>query len=302
MGKLKYFFAELRAPFLTVTIIPVIAGAVLAHRTGTQFDAIYFSCVLAAFIFLHLGTNVLNDYFDHINGTDKINKKFIPPFTGGSRLIQSKALKPKEVLAEGIILFLAAALLFIPLIIKFGAPLAAVLVFSLIAGIFYTAPPFKWAHLGLGEILIFLSFGPLMTVTSYYAQGGAGFLKPLLLSLPLGFLAAAIVDINEFPDYIADKKTGKKNLVVRLGVKYGRITYIVMIAGAYISIIAAVVLKAAPLAMLAALLTLPLAIKAVVVLNKNYNKPEKLVPACGITIVTHLLTGLLIIGAVAFFK
>ncbi len=292
---------ELRAPFLTVTIIPVIAGAVLAHRAGAAFNPGIFAFTMAAFIFLHLGTNVLNDYFDHMNGTDRVNKKFIPPFTGGSRLIQAKVLKPAEVLAEGIILFLLGILFFIPLILKFGAPVAAVLAFSLVAGVFYTAPPFKWAHLGAGEILIFISFGPLMVITSYLTQGGGSLLAPALISLPIGMLAAAIVDINEFPDFEADKRTGKKNLVVRLGVKNGRATYIIMNVLAFAAIIAAVALKAVPFAVIAGLLALPVAAKAVSILVKNYKSPAKLAPACGMTILAHLLTGVIIILALAFF-
>lgn len=302
MANIKNLLIELRAPFLTVTIVPVIAGAVLAHRSGAAFNAQYFVFTLLAFIFLHLGTNVLNDYFDHLNGTDKVNKKFIPPFTGGSRMIQSKALKPVEVLVEGSLLMAAGAAFFIPLILKSGVPMAGVLAFALVAGVFYTAAPFKWAHLGLGEILIFASFGPLMVITSFYIQGGRDFLLPALISIPLGMLTAAIVDINEFPDFEADKKTGKKNLVVRLGVKNGRATYVIMVALAYLVITAAVLLKAAPLPVLAGLITLPLALKATALLIKHYNKPARLAPACGMTILTHLLTGLILIGVLAFYK
>lgn len=293
---------ELRAPFLTVTILPVIAGAVIAARAGAVFSWKYFILTMLAFICLHLGTNVLNDYFDHLSGTDKANKKFIPPFTGGSRMIQTKAMKPAEVLAEGSLLMAAGAAFFVPLIMKAGAPMAAVLAFALVAGIFYVAPPFKWAHLGLGEILIFICFGPLMVITSYYIQGGSDFLLPALISIPLGMLSAAIVDINEFPDFEADKKTGKKNLVVRLGVKNGRSTYYLMVAFAYIAIIITAVLKAAPLPVLAGLLTLPVALKAVSLLAAYYNKPAKLAPACGITVINHLVTGIVLILVMVFFK
>lgn len=297
MKKIINYVMELRAPFLTVTVIPVIAGAAIACRHGAHFDATNFALVLFAFIFFHLGTNVFNDYFDHVNGTDNVNTKFIPPFTGGSRLIQNGVLSARSVFIEGALLFTAGTMLFVPLIIKFGSSAAIVLAFSLIAGIFYTAPPFKWAHLGLGELMIFISFGPLMVLTSFFMQGGRDLAAPLLISVAIGLLAAAIVDINQFPDYDADMMTGKNNLIVRLGPKNGKITYIAMVIGAFVAILAAVVARYAPASALLSLLAVPVAVKAVIELNRNYDKPDKLAPACGMTILTHLLVGIIIILA-----
>lgn len=293
--KIKIYIQELRAPFLTVTIIPVIIGTLLAKQEGINFKLSEFIFILFGFVFLHLGTNVINDFFDYINGTDNINKNFISPFTGGSRLIQQKILDPKEILIESIILYIFGIIFFIPLIIKFKLSIILVLFFSLIAGIFYTAPPFKWAHLGLGEFLIFLCFGPLMVVTSYYVQGGSNFLLSFLISLPIGLLAASIIDINEFPDYIADKQTGKRNIIVRMGTEKGKFTYLFMVLVSYFLILAFVYLKYLSYAGLIILLILPVSIKAINVLFKHHNSPEKLAPACGMTILSHFLTGLVII-------
>lgn len=302
MNKFRALLVELRAPFLTVTIIPVLAGTALAASHGRAIDPVNFWLVLAGFAFLHLGTNVLNDYFDWKNGTDNINKKFIPPFTGGSRLIQAKVLKPRAVLIQGLLLFAAATAFFIPLIHAKGIELFWVLLFSLVAGGFYTAPPFKWAHLGFGEVLIFISFGPLMALTAYYVQAGSVNQAALAMSLLPGMLAASIVDINEFPDHDADKKTGKANLIVRLGRKAGRYTYYIMISAAYASVIAAVALKLLPAPALFSLLGLPVSIKASAVLFSNYDKPQKLAPACGMTIIAHLVSGLALAAAIYFTK
>ena len=301
MNKIKSMIIELRAPFLTVTILPVLIGTALAHRAGVKIDIAAFWLIMSGFIFLHLGTNVLNDYFDWKNGTDNVNKKFISPFTGGSRLIQANVLKPRVVLIEGLAMFIVATALFIPLIHSRGIILFWVLLFSLVAGGFYTAPPFKWAHKGFGELLIFASFGPLMVATSYYILTGTVTSAVLAASILPGLLAASVVDINEFPDHDADKKTGKANLIVRLGTRRGKYSYFIMIVLAYISVVAAVMVRLLPVTALFALLALPFSINASLVLARYHDKPAKLAPACGMTIIAHLV-GALAIAVVLYIK
>lgn len=297
MNKIKALALETRAPFLTVTIIPVLLGTVVAVKTGAPFNEIIFLAVLAGFIFLHLGTNVLNDYFDDINGTDRINKEFIFPFTGGSRLIQTGVLKPKEVLAEAVILFVLGSLLLFYVSYFKGLYILILLGVSLLAGIFYTAPPFKWAHRGLGEFFIFLGFGPIMVSGAYYAIAGNVSPAIFMVSIPIGLLASAIVDINQFPDYEADKETGKRNIVVRLGRKNGIIFYAITVLIAYLIIVMAVILKMIPVWSLISFIGMVFSLRAIGELNKNLNKPLKLAPACGMTIVSHLITGLSLIIA-----
>ncbi|MCE5300231.1 MAG: 1,4-dihydroxy-2-naphthoate octaprenyltransferase [Spirochaetia bacterium] len=297
MNKIRAFALETRAPFLTVTIIPVLLGTVMAAQSGGKIDRLIFTAILAGFIFLHLGTNVLNDYFDDVNGTDRINKQFIPPFSGGSRLIQSGVLTSKEVLVEAIVLFISGSLLLAAVSYFRGTYLFIILGMSLFAGVFYTAPPFKWAHRGLGEIFIFLGFGPIMVTGAYYAFTGNVSFAALALSVPVGLLASAIVDINQFPDYEADRETGKRNLVVRLGRKNGMMFYAGMVILAYSMIAAAVIMRVITVWSLLSLVGLVPSLKAIILLKDNFDKPTELAPACGMTIVSHLITGIMLIIA-----
>lgn len=302
MNKIKALMLETRAPFLTVTILPVIIGTGLAFRAGLGFNVVYFLLSLFGWIFMHLGTNVLNDYYDDINGTDRVNEDGVFPFTGGSRMIQNGLLKPKEVFWEAIIFFVLSALCLAPVMIKAGIPAVVLFVFAFISGYFYVAPPFKWAHRGLGEILIFMGFGPVITMGSYLAQGGTiADLHVFVVSIVSGLMAAAIVDINEFPDYEADKQTGKNNIVVRLGRKTARFTYILMTAVAYGALVASVKQGYISVWALAGLLGIPVTIKALSELMKNYENPKLLAKACGMTIISHLLLALPVAVA-AFLK
>lgn len=300
MNKVKALLIELRAPFLSASVLPVLLGTAAAKAAGMVIDIKEFMFVLVGFIFIHLGTNVFNDYFDNLNGTDKVNEEFVFPFTGGSRLIQSGILKPAEVLIEGIIMFLLSALFFIPLIIAHGNVILALYAFAVISGAFYVAPPFKWAHLGMGEVLIFLNFGPVIVCTSYFIHSGTLALAPLLLAIPAGLLVTAIVDMNEFPDYEADKKTGKKNLVVRMGKEISRYVYLVIICLAYLSLVIAVIFEAAPLPALISLITIPFSAAAFRELMINFGIPKKLTKACGLTILAQIIFTLILTATIWF--
>lgn len=302
ISKLKALALETRAPFLTVTIVPVVLGSSMSAAAGAGFNAAVFLLMLFGFVFLHVGTNVLNDYFDDKNGTDRKNTEFVFPFTGGSRLIQSGILKPSEVLVESIVFFAAGILLIGSASVALKSPfIVGVLAFALVSGVFYTAPPFKWAHRGLGEILIAINFGPVMVCAAYYAQAGGVVTGQVLAASVLpGLLAAAIVDINEFPDFQADKSTGKHNLIVRLGREKGRLLYYLTTGTAYLSVIAAVIAGILPPVFIVSLLGLPFTIKASAVLWKNYGDSKALAPACAMTVLAHLVSGVAVIAGVFF--
>jgi len=130
---------------------------------------------------------------------------------------------------------------------------------GVISGYFYVT---QLATRGIGELVVGLNFGPLMVLGSYYVQNQSLLLRPLLASVPVGFLITAILWINEIPDYTADKAVAKKTLVVRLGRKRGADLYAIIVLAAYAWTVVMVVLKLMPLASLIVLVTLPLAMKS----------------------------------------
>ena len=100
---------------------------------------------------------------------------------------------------------------------------------GILLGMFYSTPPFSFQSKGLGELVILLAFGPLLTFGTCYVLTGIIAFKFFLIGIPLGILATLIIWINEFSDYEADKKTGKNNLVVKLGLKKARNGYVFLI-------------------------------------------------------------------------
>lgn len=298
------FFAwlvVLRAPFLSATLVPIaVAGAWAAYKDPEPFRwGVFGLCALGA-VLLHLCGNTFNDYFDHKSGADEANTEYFLPFSGGSRSIELGLITEKGLLRLSIALLLAAvgvggALLALtgPMLIAFGAAGAA-------AGFFYTAPPLRLvARRGLGELTIFLAFGPLMTAGTVFALTGAVTTADFVVGIPLGLLTAAILWINEFPDAVSDEKTGKITLVVALGKEKARIGYVMLLAAAFIAVGVMVAMKMIPVLALAVLLVVPLAWKATVTAFKHF-QDRSLVKANAGTIQIHALAGILMALGIAF--
>lgn len=292
MGRVKLYFAELRAPFFTASVVPVVLGAVIAWAKCGQFRWGWFLLTLIGGMALHAGANVANDYYDHISGSDDINKEFVRPFTGGSRMIQNGLMTPREVLIEALVLYAIAIPIGVYFIIVRGPLILLLGVIGALSGFFYSAPPFKLVHRGVGEIFIGLNFGVLMTLGAYYVQAGSFAWEPVVASLPVALLIMAILYINEFQDYSADKAVGKRHWVVRLGKERAVWGFTLIMALTYLSIVAGVAARVLTPWALIALLTIPLALKAVTVARKNFGDSQALSPANAATIGAHLTTGI----------
>lgn len=301
-SKLESWIIELRAPFLTGTLVSIFLGTAIAWTRNSAFNPGYFLLALLGGIFLHLGANISNDYFDHKSGNDEINKEFIRPFSGGSRTIQLGLLSPKEVLAGALLFYASATLIGVYFAFTVGAFVLILGLFGLFSGLFYTAPFLNWAGRGIGEILVGINFGALMTLGAYYVQTGILALEPLAASIPISLLIVTILYINEFPDYTADKAVGKNNWVVRLGKDKAVYGYVALVLGAYIFVVLNAVLWITPPQVLLALIPLPLAIAGIRHTFKFHSETSKLAPANALTIAFHFLTSLLISCGYLLYK
>lgn len=227
----------LRAPFFTATLAPVLLGAAVAANelpVGSSFPWGIFWWALFGALAAHAGTNLANDYGDHLTGNDRSNRT-PSPFNGGSRVIQAGLLPPWKILTAALAAF--ALCIYCGLTINreiSGAyfalsPLLVIGLIGVLLGIFYSLGPQQLSYHGLGEPAIAIGFGPVMVMGSHYVltagQGGWSWLAPLLSSIPLGLLVMLIVWINQFQDVPADQKTGKWNQVVRLAGRDGSYDY-----------------------------------------------------------------------------
>ena len=196
-------------PFtLTATISPVIVGTAIAAYAGTfhpvTFLVTFFSC-----LFLQIGTNYFNEYFDYRYGLDHAGS------LGAMTVIFREEMTAGQVLGGGIACFVIAALLGLYLIFTIGPVIILFGLAGMVIAYFYSARPFKFSSRGLGDILVFIAMGFLMTWGSYYVQIPHWSWAAFAASIPVGFLVTAILNMNNVRDYQDDLAVAKRTLPVR---------------------------------------------------------------------------------------
>ena len=289
MGIFVYLRAS-RLPFLTGSLFPVVVATALAYVTGHTWNFLFFGLTMLGVGALQVGANLINDYYDSF-GSDPLNRNFTP-FSGGSRVIQDGKMSPGQVKILAYLMLGLGAVCGLGLI-YLGRPWVALVgLLGLGAALFYSARPLQLMSGGLGEIIIFLAFGPLLTWGAYYVQTGEFTLLGAAVSLPLAFLITAIIWINEFPDLAADLAAGKHHLVARLGLKTSRWVYGALMLAPFVSLFVLIEIFHLPDLIVAALLPLPLALRAVRLVFRTPPTDPEFVPAQALTIQTHFLTGL----------
>ena len=293
MTKIFTWLVIMRLPFLTATFVPLFVGAAVANFMDYDVSWSLLGLTILGGSFLHIGTNTANDYFDHTSGTDEANYNYMVPYSGGSRSIQMGLISAKGMLTVSLVSFALSAVVGVPLILRAGINILWLGLIGFVSGFFYTAPPFRFAsRKGLGELLIGLNFGPLMVVGSALVQTQEVLPEALLAGIPIGLLVAAIVYVNEFPDHDGDKATGKDTLIVVFGPEKARMGYVLLVAGAFISIAVMALIGTFPMLSLIALPAVYFGIRAIQTLYQYYND-RLLLPANAGTINMHLVTGLL---------
>ncbi len=283
-------------------MVPVILGSVFAWYHTDSFIWVKFSLTMVAALLIHIGTNLANDYFDHLSGCDEQNST-PTPFSGGSRVIQEGLILPKRVLYAAILSFCLGG--GIGLYLNYLSQGNVVLILGLIGvflGFFYTAKPLQIGYGSLGELAVGIGFGPLLVLGAYYVQAQNLPLGVFLISIPIGILITLVLLINEFPDYNSDKAVAKKTVVVILGKKKAIVLYSILLASIYLCLTYLTVAKVLPKACLITFLSLPLALKALKIAWKNFDKIEELLPANILTIKLHLIVGLLMVSGLLFVK
>ena len=293
----KKWLVAARLPFLTASVMPALAAtaACLWAEGSVRWGLAALSVGGVAVI--QAGANLANDYFDHLSGTDPANRH-ATHFSGGSRVIQEGILSARAILAAALLCLAAGAACGVYLWLATpGHTLLWIGLAGVAIGWFYTAPPLRLSHHGLGELSIFLAFGVLPVMGVEWVQRGLLTLEIGWAGVPAGLLVAAILVVNEFPDVEADAAAGKRHLVVRLGRRRAVALYEVLVLGAYAAVAAGVVLGWMPVYACAVVAVAPLSWRAVRVLRAHHNDVRAMLPAQAATIAQQAIFLLLLAGA-----
>jgi len=224
MTSVSKWVAGARPRTLAAAIAPVLVATAFA---GSQWSPLRASLALIVSLALQIGVNYANDYSDGIRGTDDSR-------IGPVRLTASGLAKPGAVKAAAAISFLVAAFAGLALASLTTWWLILVGALSINAAWGYTGGNKPYGYKGLGEVAVFLFFGVVATVGSYFAQTEKINLQVFIISIPMGALACAILAINNLRDRAQDEIVGKKTVAVRLGDTGARRLYIALLLSAHL--------------------------------------------------------------------
>jgi 1,4-dihydroxy-2-naphthoate polyprenyltransferase len=241
---------------LPAAVAPVLVGTALAATEGT-FKVLTFVAALLGALFIQVGTNLSNDYSDARRGADTEDR------LGPVRVTAGGLVPPRQVLVATYVAFGLAVLAGSYLIATAGWELLAVGAASILAGVLYTGGPRPYGYEGLGEVFVFLFFGVVAVTGSYYAQVERLEWEALVLAVPVGLLAAAILVVNNVRDLETDRRAGKRTLAVRLGRERTRVLYVAMVAAAFVTAQLPWLLGSLSPWLLLTLLAIPLAVPVV---------------------------------------
>ena len=180
---LKRYFLATRPPFLLASLVPALIGLATAYAGGIMINGIMALLTIVGAVLTHAGANVLNDYYDALNGTDDQNRERLYPFTGGSRFIQNGVLTRKETAAFGLLLLALSMLLGLVLWQHSGNGLLIIGLTGLLIAWAYSAPPLALNSRGLGELSIAVAFGLMIVMGSDSVQRGSFDSLPLLAAI-----------------------------------------------------------------------------------------------------------------------
>lgn len=174
-------------------------------------------------LFIQIGTNLANDYFDFKKGTDSHAR------LGPTRVTQSGLVTPAAVRNATIFVFSLAFIIGIYLVFRGGWPIVAIGLLSILFGVLYTATPYALAYNGLADFFVLIFFGPVAVGGTYYVQTLTINWPVIIVGLAPGLIAVAILTINNLRDIKSDRIAGRKTLAVRFGAGFAKTEYVTAI-------------------------------------------------------------------------
>jgi len=224
MANASTWIAGARPRTLPAAIAPVVVATSLADKESNTIAALL---ALAVSLALQIGVNYANDYSDGIRGTD--NERI-----GPLRITASGLATPTQVKSAAFISFGVAAIAGLALAISSSWWLIAVGALSIAAAWGYTGGKNPYGYMGLGELFVFIFFGLVATIGTFYVQTDRITGESILAGVIVGFLACAILVINNIRDRAKDEVVGKRTLAVRLGDKRSRVFYTALVTLPYL--------------------------------------------------------------------
>ena len=221
-ARLNVWILASRPKTLGAAVSPVVIGTAMAYSYGLVNWFAGISALLCS-IFIQIGTNFANDYFDYIKGTDTEER------IGPTRATQAGLVKPESMKLAFIFMFFLSAIFGLYLVSLGGLPIIIIGLLSIISGILYTGGPYPLGYNGLGDLFVLIFFGYVAVGGTFYIHTNEINSIVILAGTAPGLFSTAILTVNNLRDIATDTKTGKRTLAVRFGIKFARFEYLVSI-------------------------------------------------------------------------
>lgn len=226
---LRVWISAVRIATLPTAVSPVVVGSAIAWKDGV-FSLPIAAAAAGGALFIQIGTNLFNDYADFQKGADTERR------VGPARACAKGWLSSTEILVATAGSFLVASILGVYLLVSAGWPVVAIGTASIAAAIAYTGGPYPLAYVGLGDVFVFIFFGLIAVMGTYFVQAETLTYSSLAAAVPVGLLATAVIVVNNLRDRHTDAEAKKRTLAVRFGARFSRRQYSVLIIGAYSSV------------------------------------------------------------------
>ena len=207
-----------RPKTLWAGVAPVLVGSAMAFADG-HFSFAVCAATVFTVLMIQVGTNYANDYYDFVKGADT-ETRLGPVRATQAGLVSAAAMRRAFLLVFGLALVMGLYLAW-----RGGTAIIVIGLASIACGILYTAGPWPLAYLGLGDLFVLLFFGPVAVAGTYYLQANQIHSTVIMAGLSPGLISTALLTINNIRDYSTDTIAGKKTLVVRWGLTFGRAEY-----------------------------------------------------------------------------
>lgn len=216
-----------RPKTLPAGMVPVLAAGAIAWGSG-YFHAIALLAALLGSMLIQIGTNFANDLFDYKKNADTADR------IGPVRVTQAGLVTPRQMALATMMIFSAATVAGIYLVYRGGWPIVMIGLISITCGVLYTAGRWALGYIGLGDLFVFVFYGPVALAGTYYVQALDISNEIIMAGIPFGMISTSILVVNNLRDMENDRICGKKTLAVRLGKRFSQIEYTVLLVGAAI--------------------------------------------------------------------
>jgi 1,4-dihydroxy-2-naphthoate octaprenyltransferase len=217
VNKVTSILLATRPKTLTAAVVPIAVALGYLQRSSVSFEYWPLGLALFATIFIQIGTNFINDWADFKKGADSESR------IGPKRATQQGWLSEKTVLFLGVLAFLIAMAIGVPIVLHGGVPILIIGLVSVVFGYAYTAGPFPLAYLGLGELFVIIFFGLVAVAGSVFLVSHQWLIDAFVLGIEVGLLSTSLIAINNYRDSEEDRKVGKNTLAVRWGAGFSKV-------------------------------------------------------------------------------